>query len=182
MSFRTYAEINLDNLAHNIGRIREKVGPAGVIPVIKADAYGHGAVVVARRLVREGCTMFAVARFEEAMELRESGISRQILVLGRLFPGEISEALKAGLSITIFGAEDLGWIEDACGRLPGLTARVHLKLDSGNGAGGSAFGRGAGFIRPYFQVGRLRLGGALHAFFDGRREGQNLRESSACKV
>lgn len=133
MSFRTYVEINLDNLAHNIRCIRARVGSAGIIPVIKADAYGHGAVVVAGRLVREGCSMFAVARFEEAMELRESGISRQILVLGRLFPGEIAEAVKAGLSITVFGPEDLDWIENACGSLPGLTARVHLKLDSGMG-------------------------------------------------
>ncbi len=137
MRFRTYAEINLDNLAHNIRRIREKVGSAGLIPVIKADAYGHGAVVVARRLVREGCSMFAVARFEEAMELRESGISSQILVLGRLFPGEIEEALKAGLSVTVFDPEDLDWMENGCRRLPGLTARVHLKLDSGMGRVGA---------------------------------------------
>lgn len=130
---RTYAEINLDNLAHNMKCIRAKIGAAGVIPVIKADAYGHGAVAVAGRLVREGCSMFAVARFEEAMELKESGVSAQLLVLGRLFPGEIVEALKVGLSVTIFGPEDLGWIEDACRRMPGLTARVHLKLDSGMG-------------------------------------------------
>ncbi|MDR3567793.1 MAG: alanine racemase [Syntrophobacteraceae bacterium] len=133
MKFMTYAEINLDNLAHNLRRIREKVAPAAVIPVVKADAYGHGATAVAGRLVREGCSIFAVARFEEAMELRESGISTQILVLGRLFPGEIAEAIKAGLSITIFGPEDLGWIEKACSRLPGFSARVHIKLDSGMG-------------------------------------------------
>ena len=133
MRFRTYAEINLDNLAHNIRCIRAKVGSAGVIPIIKADAYGHGAVAVAGRLIREGCSLFAVARFEEAMELRESGISSQILVLGRLFPGEIEEAVKTGLSLTIFGAEDLGWVEEVCRRGPGLIARVHLKLDSGMG-------------------------------------------------
>ncbi len=133
MKFRTYAEINLDNLAHNIGCIREKVSPSAVIPVIKADAYGHGAVPVARRLAREGCSMFAVARFEEGMELRESGISEPILIMGRLFPDDIAQALKAGLTMSIFGEEDLGWIEKICGHSRGLPALVHLKLDSGMG-------------------------------------------------
>jgi alanine racemase len=133
MSLRNYAEINLDNLAHNIGRIRKKVAPSAVIPVIKADAYGHGAVSVAKRLVLEGCDMFAVARFEEGMELRESGISQRILILGRLFPDEIVQAVKAGLTLSIFGEEDLGWVEKACGHSRGLPASAHLKLDSGMG-------------------------------------------------
>ncbi len=54
MSFRNCAEINLDNLAYNIHRIRERVAPARVIPVVKADAYGHGAVPVVKRLMKEG--------------------------------------------------------------------------------------------------------------------------------
>ena len=133
MKLTTYAEINLDNLARNLRRIREKVGTAGVIPVVKADAYGHGAIAVVGRLVREGCSIFAVARFDEAMELRESGISAQILVLGRLFPREITEAVKAGFTLTVFGPQDLAWIEKACRGLPGLAARVHVKIDSGMG-------------------------------------------------
>ena len=61
----TYAEINLDNLSHNIRCIRgEGVEPSLLIPVVKADAYGHGAVPVARRLADEGCVMFAVAKLE----------------------------------------------------------------------------------------------------------------------
>ncbi len=130
---RTYAEINLDNLVHNIGCIREKVASSAVIPVIKADAYGHGAVSVGKRLALEGCAMFAVARFEEGMELRESGISQPILILGRLFPDDIAQAVEAGLTLSIFGEEDLDWVEKACGHSLGLPASVHLKLDSGMG-------------------------------------------------
>jgi alanine racemase len=114
MGFSTYAEINLDNLGYNTVCIREKVAPAALIPVVKADAYGHGAVPVVKRLASEGCAMFAVARLEEALELRESGISQRILLLGRLFPPEISQALKAGLTLSIFGHEDLLWVEKAC--------------------------------------------------------------------
>lgn len=132
MSFKTYAEINLDNLARNIRCIREKVAPSALIPVIKADAYGHGAVPVAKRLLGEGCAMFAVARLEEALELRESGISLPILLLGRLFPDQMAAAIKAGLVITIFGCEDLRWIEKACHEA-GSPASVHVKVDSGMG-------------------------------------------------
>jgi alanine racemase len=132
MSFKTYAEINLDNLAYNIGRIREKVAPSALIPVIKADAYGHGAVPVAKRLAGEGCKMFAVARLEEAMELRESGISQRILLLGRIFPQDIAQAVKAGVTVSIFGQEDLLWVERACEDI-GTPAVAHLKIDSGMG-------------------------------------------------
>jgi alanine racemase len=130
MNFKTYAEINLDNLAYNVGRIREKVAPARVIAVVKANAYGHGAVPVAKRLEAEGVGQFAVAQFQEAMELRESGITEPILVLGRIFPGEIDQAVKAGIRITLFGEEDVRWIEDAGVDLP---AFVHVKLETGMG-------------------------------------------------
>lgn len=133
MKFSTYAEINLDNLVHNVKCIREKVGTPRVIPVIKADAYGHGAVPVARRLAREGCEMFAVARFEEGMELRESGITQRILILGRIFPDNISDAVKAGLTLSLFGDEDIDWIGRACGQMTGRPVPVHLKIDSGMG-------------------------------------------------
>jgi alanine racemase len=133
MSFTTCAEINLDHLAHNANSIRERVAPAGVIPVVKADAYGHGAIPCARRLAKEGFTMFAVAQFQEAMELRESGIDRPILVLGRMFPKEIPQAIKAGLRMCVFGEEDLRWIEEAGAEVP---ARVHVKLETGMGRTG----------------------------------------------
>ncbi len=130
MSFKTYAEINLDNLSYNVNCIREKVAPSRVIPVIKADAYGHGAVPVAKRLAKEGLDMFAVAQFQEAMELRESGITQPILVLGRIFPDDIPEAVKAGLRIAVFGEEDLRWIEKSGCNKP---AYVHLKIETGMG-------------------------------------------------
>ena len=130
MNFKTCAEISLDNLAYNVRQIRERVTPASLIAVVKADAYGHGAVPVARRLTAEGVALFAVAQFQEAMELRESGIVEPILVLGRIFPGEIAQAIKAGIRITLFGEEDLGWIEDAGAAVP---AYVHVKLETGMG-------------------------------------------------
>jgi|WetSurMetagenome_2_1015567.scaffolds.fasta_scaffold04054_4 alanine racemase len=133
MNFRNYAEINLDHLAFNIHCIRERVAPARVIPVVKADAYGHGVVPVVKRLVREGLDMFAVAQFHEAMELRENGITHPILILSRLFPNDIPLAIRAGFRISIFGEEDLRWIEEAKQETAAL---VHVKLETGMGRTG----------------------------------------------
>lgn len=148
MNFTTCAEINLDHLAYNVHCIRKRVAPAQVIPVVKADAYGHGAVACARRLAKEGFTMFAVAQFQEAMELRESGIDQAILVLGRLFPPEIPEAIKAGLRITVFGEEDLRWIEEAAADRP---APVHVKLETGMGRTGLLVSKTDSFFERLLQ-------------------------------
>lgn len=130
MNNKTCAEINLDNLAYNIHAIQNKVSPAKVIPVVKADAYGHGAVPITERLVKEGFKFFAVAQFQEAMELRESGINLPILIFGRLFPNEIPTAIKAGFRITVFGEQDIRWIEEARKETP---AFVHANVETGMG-------------------------------------------------
>ena len=130
MNYKNYAEINLNHLADNINAIRQKVLPAGVIPVVKADAYGHGAVPVTKRLIKEGFKIFAVAQFQEAMELRESGITQPILIFGRLFPDEISEAIMVDFRITLFGKEDIQWIEKAKME---KRAFVHVNVETGMG-------------------------------------------------
>jgi len=146
--YRTCAEINLDHLAHNLHQIRNRVAPARVIPVVKADAYGHGAVACAGRLVREGVTMFAVAHFQEAMELRESGIDQAILVLGRLFPYQLPEAVKAGFRITVFGEEDLRWLEAVGAERP---VPVHVKIDTGMGRTGLLASQTDSFLNDLVQ-------------------------------
>jgi alanine racemase len=130
MELNTCAEINLDNLVYNLRGIQQKTHPAQVIAVVKADAYGHGAVPVARRLIDEGVKLFAVAQYQEAMELRDSGIDQPILIFGRIFPDEIPQAIKSGFRITLFGIEDIVWIEKAGQDLP---ARVHVNVETGMG-------------------------------------------------
>lgn len=143
MSLKTFAEINLNNLIHNINAIKEKVAPSEIIPVVKANAYGHGAVAVTKRLVKEGFTRFAVAQFQEAMELRESGISHPILIFGRLFPDEISDAIKAGFRISLFGIEDIRWIEKVGKEQP---AYVHVNVETGMGRIGVLFDKEPDFF------------------------------------
>ncbi len=130
MSAPTIAEIDLGNLARNACAIRQAVKPARVICVVKADAYGHGAIPVTRRLLEHGFDFFAVARLTEALALRDAGIGAPILIFGRLCPEEIPAALQNDFRITIFSAEDLDWIEAA---RPGEPASVHVKIDTGMG-------------------------------------------------
>jgi alanine racemase len=130
MNHETLAEINLSHLSHNILAVQQRVSPSMVIPVVKADAYGHGAVPVTKHLVKEGFKFFAVAQFQEAMELRESGVTKPILIFGRLFPEEIPFAIKAGFRMSVFGKEDIRWIENAGQE---QWANVHVNLDTGMG-------------------------------------------------
>jgi alanine racemase len=130
MNQKTVAEINLKNLTHNIRAIERKVSPSGVIPVLKADAYGHGAVPVAKHLVKEGFKAFAVAQFQEALELRDGGITQPILIFGRLLPDQIPTAIKSGFRISIFGIEDIRWIEKSG---QNQTAVVHVNVETGMG-------------------------------------------------
>ena len=127
---RTCAQIHLDHLRFNFREIQKKITPARLIPVVKADAYGHGAIPVSRCLIEEGADFLAVAQYQEAMELRQSGIDVPILIFGRLFPDELTEAIRAGFRITLFGVEDIRWIE----KVPeNQLAHVHVNVETGMG-------------------------------------------------
>jgi alanine racemase len=127
---KTCAEINLGYLLENLRAIQGHVAPARVIPVVKADAYGHGAVPVAQAVARNGFDLLAVAQFKEAMELRDSGIANPILIFGRLLPHEIPVAVSAGFRISLFCTEDIDWIEKASLTQPAV---VHVNLETGMG-------------------------------------------------
>ena len=118
MLMRTRAEIDLSHLVQNFTAIAGAVAPAKMIPIVKADAYGHGAMSAARSLSRAGAEFFAVAQFAEAMTLRDSGIREPILIFGRLFPDQIGEAVRADFRVTVFGEEDIDWIEKASSDRP----------------------------------------------------------------
>lgn len=143
MTPRTCARIYLDHLRFNFQQIRKKIAPARLIAVVKADAYGHGAVTIARCLVDEGATLLAVAQYAEAMGLHESGIKVPILIFGRLFPDELPEAIRAGFRISLFGREDIRWIEQVPGNQP---VHVQVNVETGMGRVGVMPDRQAAFF------------------------------------
>lgn len=138
--YRTWAEIDLDHLAHNVREIRRVTRPqAEVMGVVKADAYGHGVKEVAQTLLENGVTRLAVSMLDEAIQLRQCGISVPILVLSDMEPERVEEILRYDVTQTIFSyefAEHLSRQALAMGR----RATVHIKVDTGMGRVGFAYG------------------------------------------
>lgn len=126
-----WAKIDLDSIIHNYREVRRLIGPkVEVMAVVKANAYGHGAVQVARALDGEGVGRFGVAVASEAVELRKSGITKPILVLGWTPREDYARALRNDLTLTIFSleeAEELSRISMALRQ----NAVVHIKVDTG---------------------------------------------------
>ena len=131
--YRAWAEIDLDALTRNFERIVSRLRPeTKVMAVIKADAYGHGAVQVAKHLQDLGVWGFGVGDSAEALDLRESGITLPVLVLGAIVEGEIERVIENGISVSIHSHK-------SAERLSRETARhsrrlkVHLLVDTGMG-------------------------------------------------
>ncbi len=129
----TRVDIDLEALGHNLRQVRSCCSQGqGVLAVIKADAYGHGAVAVGKKLEKEGVEYFGVATLEEAVELRVAGLQTPILVLGGCYPGQENEFLRRNLDVAVFSLEDLQRLEQfARGREERF--RVHIKCDTGMG-------------------------------------------------
>lgn len=127
---RCYAEISLGAIGHNIAQVRKRI-PEGVklMAVIKADAYGHGAVEVGRYL-EPRADYFAVATVEEAVELREAGIRLPILILGYTSPKEFSALVEYGITQTIYSLADARLLSEEALR-QGRRAKLHLAVDTG---------------------------------------------------
>lgn len=123
--------IDMDAIRNNYRILKENI-PAhvGVMPVIKANAYGHGMLETAQALSREGVRQFAVALPEEGIELRLGGIEGEILVLGAAMPAAMEDAVRYDLSQTVFTVEMIEKLEAEAQR-QGKPALVHIKLDTG---------------------------------------------------
>ena len=129
----SWIEISEIALLNNLHQIRQAIQPhITIMPAVKADAYGHGAIRIARLLVQNGIEHLAVANFAEALELRQHGIACEILVMGHLPPHAVWTALAQNITGTLYSIDQLQMLQAV---LAGARQRlrVHLKLDSGMG-------------------------------------------------
>ncbi len=125
----TYVEVDLAQLSKNLEAIKQKVFPAKVMVVVKANGYGHGIVEVARHLAPQ-TDYLAVAVLEEGLLLREAGIRKPILVLGGILEEQIPDFIQNDLTLTASSVQNLMQIERVAARLK-RQATVHLKIDTG---------------------------------------------------
>ncbi|MBQ8834448.1 MAG: alanine racemase [Oscillospiraceae bacterium] len=124
----TRVKIDLDAIAHNFDAVWAKAG-VPVMAVIKADAYGHGAIPVAR-LLQDKCAFFGVSSMLEAMELRQAGLTTPILILGQTPVQAFSTAVREGIRPTIFHYEAALALSEAA-QAAGITAPFHFAVDTG---------------------------------------------------
>lgn len=131
MNTRTWAEINMDALKENIINIRKITNKSALImAVVKADAYGHGAVNVANLLLKNGADRLAVADLDEAIELRDAGITVEILILGASFLEDVENLVRYNITAAVFSYDFAKLLSDEA-KKQGKTAKIHIKLDTG---------------------------------------------------
>jgi alanine racemase len=183
MSFRsarrpTWVEVDLDALAANVVEVTSELHPVPLMAVVKADAYGHGAVQVARTALQSGAEWIATATVAEAASLRAAGIGAPCLVLGYTPPVQVLEAVAAGLVLTVFDLEVLAALEAAGERLH-MVARAHLKVDTGMTRLGIAPRDVAAFCASSRALRHVELEGVFTHFRKGQdaaATGQQLEE------
>lgn len=127
-----WAEVNLDNIINNINEIKKNINAEEIIAVVKANAYGHGAIDVAPVLVENGADKLAVAMLSEALELRESGIKVPILILGYTDVSFAEMLINNDIEQTVYSldyAKELSKKAEALGKV----AKIHIAVDTGMG-------------------------------------------------
>jgi len=162
--FTTWVEVDLDALTHNIAEVRSRIGEAlGIMLVVKADAYGHGSVEVARVAVAGGVDMLGVATLHEGIELRQAGIDAPVLILSPPMENETAGAVEYDLSCTV---PSLG-IARALSRAAsaeGKIAAVHVEVDTGMGRCGVLLADAVPFVAAVAKLPALHLEGVFTHF------------------
>src|SRR5687768_2365522 len=126
-----WLDVDLDAIAQNVRAVARLVGPdTRICAVVKADAYGLGAVEVARTALAAGAQRLAVARVDEAIRLRRAGIRAPILLIAGFVPSEAEAIVANGITATVVQARDGLALARAAGRLGGVVT-VHVKVDTG---------------------------------------------------
>jgi len=168
--FSSWVEIDLDILDSNFDALRARVGPEReILLVVKADAYGHGAVEVSRAAASRGVRQFGVATLHEGMQLRAAGLSEDIWVLSPLLSTEIPQALAHGLEPTLPSLEFARALS-AQALSHGRPCRVHVEVDTGMGRTGVDATEAVDFLTAIDALQGLRVGSVYTHFPDADAE------------
>ena len=160
----TIAEIDLDCLAFNLSQIKKILFPSKkLLTVVKANAYGHGYVEVAKRALKEGADMLGVVSLKEAQVLRKAGIREQILVLGSVFEEEIPEAVGLGITPVIFSLPILAKLNSEA-KKQNKKVNFHLEIETGMGRLGIKTQEIEPFLKEIGRSGNLILEGVMTHF------------------
>lgn len=154
----TWAEINLSNLAHNLQQVKKHLKPGTkIMPTVKADAYGHGLIPVAKKLVACGIDYLGVASIDEGIKLRQAAVKAPILILGIILKKDIAPLFKYRLTPTVSS-------EDFARALNKMAAKhkpldIHIKVDTGMGRIGVLYPEALDFIQKVRRLKSLHIEG-----------------------
>ena len=160
----TVAEIDLGSLEFNYERLQKRV-PKGVrlLAVVKADAYGHGAIPISRKLESLGVEYLGVAIPDEAVELRKGGVKAPILILGGIYGGDVDQIFRFNLTPVVFRKDLLQVLSKEAERRR-KRVRVHLKVDTGMGRLGIPFSLWPAFLKEVKRFPKIQVEGILSHF------------------
>lgn len=159
--FPTVAEIDLKALLHNLKEIRRLTGPdRGIMAVVKADAYGHGAARISQTLEEAGVASLGVALVQEGIELRQAGIRLPILVMGSILKEQIPPLFEYQLTPVLFQGGLIPFLAKEAEEL-GMTLPVHIKIDTGMGRLGIQPGQLSSFIKEILRNKRIKIEGIM---------------------
>ena len=182
--YRSYVLVSLDRIRRNYRNVREAVGPdIEVMAVVKADAYGHGALAVSRALLEEGAKWLAVSSVDEGVALREAGIDARILVMAGFLPHEREAVVEHDVTPTAHSLEDIAELDRMAARA-GRTLAFHLKIDSGMGRLGTRAEPGQ-IVAALAALRHARLEGLMTHFasaadFNSPQTGRQLARFQEC--
>ena len=161
----TVAQVNLEALSHNYAEVVRRAEGRNILAVVKAGAYGHGAIPISRRLLQLGADMLGVALVEEARELRESGIHAPILLMGTVFPEQAEAVLELKLTPVLATMSFAQALSAVAGTLQ-MNVPVHVKIDTGMGRIGIPPEDAADFIAAIRKLPGIDVQGLMTHFAD----------------
>jgi alanine racemase len=160
----TWVHINMEAIAHNVRRLKEIVGPeVALMAVVKANAYGHGAIPVSTTALNNGAEYLGVASINEAMELREGGVIAPMLILGYTPPWAARQVVRYDVAITLYDVE-VARAFDRAAREMNATLTAHVKVDTGMGRLGLLPGEATTFFRGLRNLRNLQIEGIFTHF------------------
>jgi alanine racemase len=176
-----WAEVDLGAIAHNVQVLAAALKPpAKLMAVVKANAYGHGAVAVAQTVLQHGAEWLGVARVSEGSELRAAQIAAPILLLGPMAPAEAAEVVHARLSVAVSSLA-VARALSAQSQVQGVVTPVHLKIDTGMSRFGVPADEAVTYAQALQAMPSLRLAGAFTHFSSADEPDQSITQEQALR-
>jgi alanine racemase len=157
--YKSWVEIDLENFKHNGDEIRRLIGPdVKILQVVKADAYGHGAIEISKFALKNGASCLGVANADEGVQLRVSGIDAPIVILSPSAVSEINAIVKYNLIPSVSDIHFARELDERFGK-EGKLASIHIEVDTGMGRGGTIHHEAVSIIKEIFSLRNIRMEG-----------------------